>query len=172
MQIPTRLQDTTQSSFMVEKLKTVWAISGILLTDLLKVFDCLRHDLLIAKLAAYDFDQQSLRYVYSYLSDWTQRTKVNNAYSSYANIKYSVPQCCILVPLLFNIDICDLFLWDYTCDMASYADDNAPYTSGRNLNLVFKKLESSTHDPFRWFKENHMIKVNPDKCQHLVTSNS
>ena len=35
----------------------------------------------------------------------------------------------------------------------SYADDNIPYTSDISLNLVLEKLESSTHDIFRWFKE-------------------
>ena len=30
-------------------------------------------------------------------------------------------------------------------------------------------LESSTHDLFRWFKENHR-KANPDKCHLLVTT--
>ena len=62
-------------------------------------------------------------------------------------------------------------MWDYKCEIASYADDNIPYTSGISLNLVLEKLESSTHDLFRWFKENHM-KANPDKCHRLVATNS
>ena len=52
-------------------------ISGALLTDLSKAFDCLLHDLLIAKLAAYGFDYDSLVFIQSYLSEKQQRTKVN-----------------------------------------------------------------------------------------------
>ena len=108
---------------------------------------------------------------FSYLSERTQSTKVNNAYSSYAHIKYGVPQGSILNFPLFNVDICDLFLWDYKCDTPNCADDNTPYTSDISLNLVLENLESSTHDLFRWFKENHM-KANPDKCHLLVTTNA
>ena len=63
-----------------------------LLADLLKTFGCLRHDLLFAKLAAYGFDQPPLCFIFSHLSDSTPRTKINNAYSSYADIKYGAPQ--------------------------------------------------------------------------------
>ena len=59
-------------------------ISGALLTDLSKAFDCLLHDLLIAKLVAYGFDYDSLVFIQSYLSERQQRTKVNNAYSTYS----------------------------------------------------------------------------------------
>ena len=67
-------------------------ISRALLTDLSKAFDCLLHDLLIAKLAAYVFDYDSLVFIQSYLSERQQRTKVNEAYSAYSDILYSVPQ--------------------------------------------------------------------------------
>ena len=46
-----------------------------------------------------------------------------------------------------------------------------PYTSDISLNLDLEKLESSIHDLFRWFKENHM-KANLDKCHLLVTTNA
>ena len=51
----------------------------------------------------------------------------------------------LILILIFNID---LFLLDYKCDIASYADDNTPYTSDISLNLVLEKLESSTNDLF------------------------
>ena len=57
-------------------------IAGAILTDLSKAFDCLNHNLLIAKLNAYGFDHNSLTYIYSYLSDRKQRTKINNSFSS------------------------------------------------------------------------------------------
>ena len=37
--------------------------------------------------------------------------------------------------------------------------------------MVLEKLESSTHDLFRWFKENH-TKANSDKCHLLLTTNA
>ena len=80
-------------------------------TDLSKAFDCLLHDLLIAKLAAHGFDYKSLTLIQSYLSNRKQRTKVNNTYSTFFDVIFGVPQGSILGPLLFNISICDMFLW-------------------------------------------------------------
>ena len=42
---------------------------GEFLTDLSKVFDCLLHDFLIAKLNAYGFNMSALRFVHSYLKN-------------------------------------------------------------------------------------------------------
>ena len=44
-------------------------IAGGLLTDLSKAFDCINHELLIAKLEAYGFEHSALNFVYSYLSN-------------------------------------------------------------------------------------------------------
>ena len=56
---------------------------GALLTDLSKAFDCLSHDLLIAKLHAYGLDIDSLNILQDCLSNRKQRTKVDSFYSSW-----------------------------------------------------------------------------------------
>ena len=73
---------------------------GAILTDRSKAFDCLNCELLIAKLEAYGFDHSSLSYIYSYLSDRKQRTKINNTFSKWSDIKSGVPKGSILGPLL------------------------------------------------------------------------
>ena len=64
-------------------------IAGSLLTDLFKAFD---HELLIAKLESYGFDYLARAYIFSYLSHRRQRTKVNNYFSTWSNIKSGIPR--------------------------------------------------------------------------------
>ena len=80
-----------------------------LLTDLSKAFDCLSHDLLIAKLNAYGFRIAALRLVQNYLSNSKQRTKMNSDFSSWEEILFGVTQGSTLRPFLFNIFLGDLF---------------------------------------------------------------
>ena len=54
---------------------------GPLLTDLPKAFDCLDLKLLIAELNTYRFSLPALKLVHHYLSNRTQRTKVNETFS-------------------------------------------------------------------------------------------
>ena len=102
--------------------------TGALLTDLSKAFDCINHDLMIAKLEAYGFDYKDKKLIYSYLTNRSQRVKVNSEYSTWSRIQTGVPQGSILGPLLFNIYLSDLFHFFENKDIASYADDNTPNT--------------------------------------------
>ena len=143
---------------------------GALLTDLSKAFDCLFHDLLIAKLNAYGFSLPALRLVQSYLTKRKQKTKINSEFSSWEEILFGVPQGSILGPLLFNIFLCDLFFIMNNVDFASYADDNTPFFVGKDLDDVISKLQNASKTLFQWFNDNQM-KANPDKC-HFICSSS
>ena len=118
---------------------------GALLTDLSKAFDCLIHEILIAKLHAYDLSLSSLELVYDYLLNRKQRTKVNSKYSSQVDISEGVPQGSILGPIFFNIFLCDPFIIIDTTYFASYADDNSPYVVTNTATEVLHELETFFH---------------------------
>ena len=86
---------------------------GAFFTHLSKAFNCLSHDLLLAKLNAFGLSLPALRLVQGYLSNRRQGTKINSEISSWEEISFAVPQGSILRPLLFNIFLCDLFFIMY-----------------------------------------------------------
>ena len=84
-------------------------IFGALLADLSKAFDCFSHKLLVVKLIAYGVEMSSIRLIYAYLTDRKQRTKIGNNNKFWRSILFEIRQGSILGPLLFNINICDMF---------------------------------------------------------------
>ena len=137
---------------------------GALIMDLSKAFDTLNHDLILAKLHAYGFDKNSLKFLKSYLSSRIQRTKVNNSFSNWLNIICGVPQGSILGPLLFNIFINDIFQFvNKESELCNYADDNTLYVCNKDINFILAQLKKGFYILNEWFYENFMI-LNPEKC--------
>ena len=136
--------------------------TGVLLIDLSKAFDCLVHDLLIAKLNARGFDYLSLKLIYNYLSDRLQRFRINSQYSSWSYILFGVPQGSILGALFFNIYRCDLFLFLEDSDIANYADDNSPFA----CELDNAKVRQGLQNTYSLDQKNG-LNENPDKF-HLL----
>ena len=144
--------------------------AGGILTDLSKAFDCLSHELIIAKLEAYGFGKSALKFVYDYLKDRKQRTKVNGSYSSWRSLQYGVQQGSILGPLLFNIFTNDIFYFVDKCKLANFADDNTLYAIAKSISNVLILLKEESSIIQTWFKINEM-KSNEDKL-HLIATNT
>ena len=141
---------------------------GALLTELSKAIDCLSHDLLTAKLHAYDLDIDSLNILQDYLSNRKERTKVDSFYSSLEAILSGVLQGSILEPLLFNIFMYDILILKATY-FTGFADDNTPFVVRDNKAGVIKALEEIGENLLNWLSNNEM-KLNTDKYHLLLNS--
>ena len=75
----------------IEKLDKNFIVGAVLM-DLSKAFDCIPHDLIIAKLAAYGIETETIRLVYSYLKGQKQCLLIKNTYGNYNEIICGVPQ--------------------------------------------------------------------------------
>ena len=106
-----------------------------MLADLSKVFHCISHELLIAKLHAHGFDKRSLVLIHNYLFNRKQRVKVNDSHSSWSEILFGVPQGSIFGPSLYNIFIRDMFYFMENFEIANYAYDSIPFTTDSNLSF-------------------------------------
>ena len=135
--------------------------------DLFKAYDCLPHDLMVAKLEAYGISKESLQLISDYLSHRKQRTKIGSVYSDWANVIHGIPQGSILGPLHFNIFINDIFLVVEKSDICNFADDYTLYPHGSNLPLILNNLEHDMRNLLYWFKINS-LKANPGKFQFMI----
>ena len=141
-------------------------IVGTVLMDLSKAYDCLPHDLLIAKLSAYGVDLKSLRLLHDYLLNRFQRVRIGSCCSKWKKITSGVPQGSILGPLLFNVFLNDFFMFIKEAGLCNFADDNSLHVSDPSLDQVKRILERESSKSLYWFKINSMA-ANPAKFQTM-----
>ena len=141
-------------------------IVGANLMDLSKAFDCLSHDLLVAKLEAYGLDTKALKLMLSYLSGRKQCVKIRNSLSFFKLILSGVPQESILGPILFNLFVNDIFFL-LGSDLHDFADDNTVTALAETIQGLIYSLEVKTSNAIEWMKDNDMI-ASPDKFKAIV----
>ena len=107
--------------------------------------------------------KKALKLIYDYLNGRS------SSFSSELDISYGVPQGSILGPLLFNIDICDLFFVNITSDIANYADDTTPYECDQHCDNLISNMELTVEKIFNWFEFNN-LKANASKCHFFLSA--
>ena len=107
-------------------------IVGTILMDLFKAYDCLLHDLIIARFEVYGLDTNSTRFLFDYLSCRKQRAKMGSSCSNWSEVFRGISQGSMLGPLLFNIFINDIFVFIEKSEICNFADDSTLYLCDRN----------------------------------------
>ena len=79
----------------------------MILIDLQKAFDTINHEVLLQKLKAIRFSEQSNQWFRSYICDWIFMAETENKLSDFWKVSCGVTQVSFLGPLLFLI----LYQW-------------------------------------------------------------
>ena len=135
--------------------------------DLSKAYDCLPHDLIIAKFEAYDLNKSSLSLLLDYLISRKQRVKIGSSYSIWNEIRRGVPQGSILGPLLFNAFVNDISMLIEKTGICNFADDNTIYDCGEDLSNILENLKHDLKILLKWFIINS-LQANPGKFQFII----
>ena len=127
----------------------------------MKAYNCLPHNLLLVKLQTYSFSKESIRLFLSYLTNGSQRIKLDPTFRDWINILNGILQRSILVSLPFNIFINDLLFFPAKYRICKFTDNNSLYSCGMNLDNIFSSLIQDMENRNEWFVYNSM-KANPD----------
>ena len=149
------LEDITS---MIDDGKPVDAV----FLDFKKAFDKVSHERLLHKIHQMGIHGTLLQWITNFLSDRTQRVKVNNSYSTWKTVTSGVPQGSVLGPILFIMYINDFpLLLKNTCKM--FADDAKIYGKASTITES-ESIQQDLNRCINWANEWQMF-FNKKKCK-------
>ena len=126
----------------------------IALLDFSKAFDLVNHDILLAKLKSLGFQEGTILWFKSYLSERFMYCKVNNINSDLMQVLCGVPQGTCLGPLLFLCYTYDIT--NITKNYLTFADDTSISATGNDEKTAAYKLEETLKLFNNWVRNNKL----------------
>ena len=141
----------------------------VILLDFSKAFDKVPHNRLLHKLSYYGVQDNTLRWIKSFLADRKQEVLLEGVHSSPADVTSGVPQGTVLGPLLFLTYINDLPDVVQNSKTKLFADDCLLFKSIHNI-YDQRLLQSDLTALEKWESEWQM-EFNPSKCSVIQITN-
>ena len=127
-------------------------ISIIVLLDMSKAFDSIRHDLLLLKRHKAGLSDGALAWFKSYLSQRNQVVRIENALYKPLPLSVGVAHGSILGPVLFTLYINDLITVPKQCQVLGYVDDTKIFLAvpPSHLSDAVSAVNKDLADITRW----------------------
>ena len=135
--------------------------------DLQKAFDTTEHDILLSKLEHYGICGLANEWFKSCLSNRKQFVSINGYDSNLADVKFGVPQCSVLGPLLFLVYINDLKQALKFCKLHHFADDTNLIHFSKSVNRLNKYVNLDLKNLTYWLNANR-ISLNVKKTELVI----
>ena len=132
-----------------------------------KAIDSLHPSLMINKLKAYGFSEESLSLMRSYFSNRQNRVKLNGVSGSWKDAVRGCPQGSSFGPLLWNIFQNYMAYIVNDASLSMYADDHQLYVKGYSVDCVEQLLTNGGQTISKWYKDN-FLKGNYDKYNVML----
>lgn len=147
---------------------------AVVFLDLEKAYDLLWKKGVIYKCHALGLRDNMLKWIIAFLQDRKCVVKINDQYSDEFTLKKGIPQGSVISPVLFNIMLSDLDMFDRDAidktTISIYADDIAIWCSGRNLNHLQSKMQQALNHIMEWCNKWDM-RISAPKSAVMVFTN-
>ena len=144
-------------------------IIGIFI-DFSKAFDTIDHKILLQKLKAMNFSQNSMALIENYLTNRYQQVSLTNTISPPLKITCGVPQGSILGPTLFLLYINDLFFYTQSFNTILFADDTNLFFETKSPDEDIETINKGLNIVNTWCSNNKLT-LNIEKTNFIVIKN-
>lgn len=149
----------------IRRQKAARKSTGMVTMDIMKAFDTVWHDGLIAKMSNANVPIHLTKTIQQWLTNRRSYVSVGSATSALHNIPAGTPQGSSLSPLLYSLYVSDIPIPN-NCSLAIYADDTAIITQALQGRCIANRLNKG-FEVINKFLERWRIKANPTKTEAL-----
>ena len=135
--------------------------------DFKKAFDTIDHKILLEKLKNAGLGLNLCQLIKNYLTNRTQRTKINEKLSNVRTVKTGVPQGSTLGPLLFIIFINDLPALTDRALFVLFADDTVLMVRNKSISVAETIMNEILQEVDGWCINNKLT-LNAKKTEYVI----